>query len=476
MLTYPYLLSRIGWITATGCLATLSGCFTTDVHERLSRTVVTAPSCWQQGASSTAPLDIGNLSHWWECFNDPVLSDLIARALRSSPDIVSARAKIDEFRARRGLERAALLPSASADFSGQRGTTHIRGTDATFSQESYSASVDVSWQADMFGVQTQNLIAASADVARTQENFYGTQVSLAADVAVTYVALRTAEGQLRALQGSLEAQDETVRLTQSREQSGLGNRRETQQATSELNQAEADEPVLLQTIAQSKNQLTLLRGQIPGSLDALLKSANSTPVASGQIALGIPADTLRQRPDVRAAERAVAAAAARRSSAERERLPSLALTGSIGVEALTSGHIFSPENMVTHALGQLAAPLFDAGKLNRNIAVQDALENQALAAYQSTVLRALAEVENALIAVQRNGDHLSNLDRAVRAAQETTTLAMQQYEAGQIDLLIVLDAQRTSLSLAEKRAGAVGDQATAYIQLYKALGGGWSAL
>jgi len=177
---------------------------------------------------------------------------------------------------------------------------------------------------------------------------------------------------------------------------------------------------------------------------------------------------------VRAAGYAVEAAAARTSSARRERLPSLTLSGSLGVEALRAGKLFSPESTVASLLGGLTAPIFSGGSITQTIQIQSAVEKQALIAYEATVLTALSEVENALVSVQRNTERLAILDRATAAAREAATLAGLQYEAGAVDLLTVLDAQRTLLSLEESQISTAADQTTAHIQLYQALGGGWT--
>jgi NodT family efflux transporter outer membrane factor (OMF) lipoprotein len=341
--------------------------------------------------------------------------------------------------------------------------------------ENYGASLDASWEVDLFGKQRQNVRAASADLAQSQENFYAAQVSLAAETATAYVDLRAAESKLTVLGNSIATREQTVQLTQWREQAGQGNALETQQAITSLEQARTAVPVLKQTIEQTRNQLTLLAGKPPGAMDRLLAREHPVPAPPSKIALGIPAETLRQRPDVRAAEHAVNAAFFRTKAAEAERYPSLNLSGSIGVEALKAGRIFSPESTAASILGSLAAPIFDAGRIKQNVTIQNERQKQALITYESTVLTALSEVENALIAIQRTSETLEVVNRAVIAAREAAKLASQRYEAGDVDLLNVLDAQRTLLSLEDQQVTTTGNRASAHIQLYRALGGGWSS-
>ena len=241
--------------------------------------------------------------------------------------------------------------------------------------------------------------AAGEDLAQNEENFYGAQVSLAAEVASAYVTLRSAEAELVVVRNSLGTRSETVQLTRWREQSGTGSGLDTQQSISVSEQAHAAIPELQLVIAQTRNQLTLLSGRTPGALNSLLAKPRNVPMAPMKTAVGIPAEALRQRPDVRAAEHQVEAAFARKIAAKRERLPSLSLSGTLGVEALKAGRIFSPDTTAASLLGSLTAPLIDAGRIRNNIAIQGELEKQSVIAYEAVVLAALSEVENALVAI-----------------------------------------------------------------------------
>ena len=458
---------------AAGLLLALCSCVHNGSREPL-KDAVTVPTAWSQEKQSIGTLDTAALATWWTRFNDPVLDMLVSGALRSSPDVRSALSRIAEYRARRGVERSSLLPSLAASVSGVRTNTKNRDTNLTTINESYTASLDASWQVDLFGRQRQTLAAASADLAQTEENYYGAQVSLAAEVASAYVTLRSMEAQLTVVQHSLGTRLETVQLTQWRELAGTGNSLDTQQSITALELTRASIPALQLTIAQTRNQLALLSGVTPGSLDPLLAEPGDVPAAPANLSIGIPAEILRQRPDVRAAERGLEASFARTESARRQRLPSLALSGSIGVEALTAGRLFDPASTLASLLGSLTAPIFDAGRISQTIVIQGELEKQSLNAYTSTVLVALGEVENALVAVQRNTERLDILTRAAAAARQSATLSAQQYQAGQVDLLVSLDAQRTLLDLQQQVVTTAAGRASAYVQLYKALGGGWS--
>ena len=472
-------LHRRSRLLLAGSALALGACASVDPRTSLER-AVDVPGRWQQGGASPGSLDPVALAAWWERFDDPALNELIAGALRTNPDVRTALSKIAQYRALRGVQRGALFPALTAGVAGSgtqvRGRNAAATTNGSGTTESYSATLDASWEIDLFGAQRQTLAAASADLAQTAESFYGVEVTLAAEIATAYVNLRSAEAQLAVVQRSLGTRLETVQLTQWREQAGTGNALDTQQAVSLLEQARAAIPTLQLSIAQTTNQLASLAGRTPGALDALLAAPHAIPAAPADIAFGIPAETLRQRPDVRAAERGVAAAFARTEAARRQRLPALSLTGSLGVEALRARRLFTPDATIASLLGSLTAPLFEAGRISATITIQDELQKQSLIAYETTVLTALSEVENALVAIRRHTERLAALDRATAAAREAATLAALQFQAGQVDLLVSLEAQRTLLDLEQQSVVTAADRTADQIQLYKALGGGWSHL
>ena len=454
-------------------MLTLSSCAGANGHLKIGA-IVPLPAKWQHRTPTAKPLDTQALTTWWDRFQDSVLSAVIVDALISNTDVRTALSRIAEYRAQRGLERAGLFPWLDMGVSGSGNRSRDRSTKLTTTSESYQAALSPSWEVDLFGKHMLNVKAASADLAQVNENYYGAQVTLAAEVATAYVTLRSAEAQLAVVQNSLRTRRETVQLTQWSEEAGTGTALDTQQSISTLEQARATIPTLQLSIAQSRNQLTLLSGRTPGSLDSVLSKQRDVPTMPTGLAIGIPAETLRQRPDVRAAERGVEAAFARTKSAQRERLPTLNLSGSLGIEALKAGRLFSPQSIAGSVLGSLAATIFDAGRIRNNITIQSEREKQALIAYEGTVLTALAEVENALIAVQRYSERLAILSLAITAARKAVTLSGMQFKAGEIDLFVSLDNQRTLLSLEQQEVITSADRATACIQLYKALGGGWS--
>jgi outer membrane protein TolC len=234
---------------------------------------------------------------------------------------------------------------------------------------------------------------------------------------------------------------------------------------------------LLQAIAQTRNLLARLCGRAPGTLDAMLSAGKcAIPTPAQRLAVGIPADTIRQRPDVRLAGYQLIAAAANTRAARAERFPALDLSGFIGLNSLGAGKVFNPQSTSAGIIAGLTGPIFDAGRITANIAAQSAATDQAVQTYRATVLTALSEVEDSLIACRRSGERLELLEKATVAAREADLLARQRYQAGEIDFLAVLDTQRTLLGLEDSLFTVRTDHTTAYIKLYTALGGGWSAV
>ena len=434
-----------------------------------------APATWFQAASSKDVVRTeaaGDLSRWWHAFNDPLLSELVEQALQSSPDVRSAQAKLRESRARRVVAGAGLYPgvSASADARRSKSSEETGGGTA---RNSYSAGFDASWELDVFGGTRRGIEAADAELESTQASLYDTQVSLAAEVALNYIELRAFQSRLRIARDNLASQAETLQLTDWRAQAGLVSSQDAEQARANFEQTRAQIPSLETSLAEAEHRLSILLGKQPGSLHGHLAAAE-LPKAPASIAVGIPADTLRQRPDVRVAERRLAAETARVGEAEAARYPSFTLSGSIGLEALTFSALGNSGAGAYSLLAGIGAPIFDAGRLRAQVDIQDAVREQALISYEQTVLNALGDVENALVALARNREREQALANAAASARNAALLARNRYSAGLIDFQSVLDTERSVLSVEDSLASTRADGISALIRLYKALGGGWT--
>lgn len=468
----PALLDRCrrGACVAALLAVALGGC--AAVGPDYSEPQLAVPAGWSAGTGTDA-MDAVLLARWWHGFGDPVLDRLVADALAANLDLAQARARLREARARRGVAGAALAPSVDASLSGSRSRSSGQsGSGST--RELYSAGFDASWELDVFGGVRRSVEAAQADLEASVESLSDTRVSLAAEVALNYIDLRTAEQRLAIAEESIAYRGENHQIIRWRQQAGLVSELDLAQATTDLESTRAVLPPLRTAVTEAKNRLAVLLGRNPGELESLVHADRPIPLAAGEIVAAIPADTLRQRPDVRVAERRLAAQTARLGEAEAARYPSFRLSGSLGLEALELDALADRDANTRSLFGGITAPVFNAGRIAANIEIQDALVEQARLAYRAAVLAALEEVENALTAVANTDARRAKLAEAAAAARTTLAIAEYRYASGLADFLSVLDAQRTQLSLDEQLAGSTGELARAQIRLYKALGGGWS--
>jgi NodT family efflux transporter outer membrane factor (OMF) lipoprotein len=350
-----------------------------------------------------------------------------------------------------------------------------RANGEWLSNSSGRAALEASWEVDWFGKNRKLAKSAAATFAATEENLRSVQASLAAEIAIAYTRLRIDEERLFVLRDIVVSREETARLASWRQQVGEADSLESSQASASLEQARAAIPTLEQSIAQGRNQLALLCGREPGAFDAALASARGRiPIPARDLAIGIPADTIRQRPDVRESGWKVSAAVAELDASKARRYPSLNLSGSLGINSLAVEKIFRPENTAADLIAGVTGPIFDAGRIRADIEARGAALDRSLQDYRASVLTALSEVEDALIACRRSGERLATLEKAVASARDAATLAQQRYQAGVTDLITVLDAQRTLLGIEDNLLASRAEHIRAYIDLYKALGGGWS--
>lgn len=437
---------------------------------------LTVPADWQEAFTATEAAQTAmrqDLSRWWEQLDDAILTDLIARAQAANPDLRSARASLRQARARRSVARADHYPTVNASVTRTSNkTTGERADDATHNL--YSAGFDASWEPDIFGATSSAVRAARADEDASEADLHDTQVSLVAEVALNYVELRAFQARLTIARDNLARQTETLELTSWRATAGLTSELDVEQARANVEQTRSGVPTLETGLAETKHRLAVLLGQPPAALHDLLDAIGPMPAVPERIAVGIPADTLRQRPDVRAAERRLAAATARVDEARAARYPSLKLSGSIGLEALTLEGLTSGETFVRSLIGSLVAPILNRGRIEGQIDIQSAAEEQALASYERTILNALEEVENALAALSGAERRQIALDDAAQAARNAAQLARDLYTAGLNSYQTVLDTERSVLTVEDSLTSTGAEAASTLIRLYKALGGGWA--
>lgn len=454
---------------ALACAVLVTGCSHTSQFAGQS-TAVQVPDQWHNTGAQPQPQSPQDLSHWWQRFGDAQMTALIEQALQANPSIQSAQAALRQARAQLDGQEAARLPSASAGLDSGRSWE-----DGENGRSSYAARASASWEPDLWGRQANAVKAGQANVQAAVATLEGSHVSLAAEVALDYIELRSLQNRLRIAEDNLRIQRENQQITQWRVQAGLATSLDAEQARSSTAQTAAQIPALQASMAKARHALAILTGQAPSALDTALSAAKPLPVAPDGLAMTLPADTLRQRPDVRVQEQKVIAALANLSAQERANFPTLRLSGSLGVNALTLGAL-SGASVAQSIAAALSAPLFDAGANRAQIRVQQASVEQARINYRLTVLTALQEVEDALVQLQGDKDRLVQLQVAEEAARYAQLMANQRYSSGLVDFQTVLDTQRTLLSSQDSVATAQAAISTDHVRLYKALGGGWQPL
>ncbi|MDP1892590.1 MAG: efflux transporter outer membrane subunit [Hydrogenophaga sp.] len=428
------------------------------------------PAAWSGAATPAATgQTTTDLARWWQRFNDPTLTALVTEALQANTSVKSAQAALLQARAQRDVQQAGMGPSVSASGSARRGKSG--GNDAS---NSFQTGFDASWEPDVFGGNRAALNASEADVQASATSLANVQVSLAAEVAVTTIELRGLQTRLAIARRNLTAQTETLQITRWRGQAGLASSLDVEQAVAASEQTAAQIPALQTSITQALNSLAVLTGQAPGALQDRLATAAPVPQAPADLALALPADTLRQRPDVRTAEYRVSAALARVAQADAARYPSFRLSGSLGLSALTLGALTNGASVANSLLASVSVPLLDGGAARAQVRSQEAALEQARLGYQTAVLTALKDVEDALVSLQGNRERLARLQAASEAAANAELLARQRYESGLIDFRTVLDTQRTLLSTQDSVASTQASLSADMVRLYKTLGGGWA--
>ncbi len=423
------------------------------------------------------------LASWWTTFNDETLTRLIECALKNSRDLNTARSRVVQARAGLRSSKANLLPWLDATGTYQRGmkseSTNGKvedGGSGGVTGNVFSLGVDASWEIDIFGARRAEVKASKATVQAQYAQLYNTWVSLSAEIALEYITLRTSQLSLKVAEENYKLREATYKLQESRWKAGLADQLALQQAKYTTEQVEALIPPLKTTVEECKNALAVLVGKIPGELEQELREPKNIPVASDGVLYGIPANMLRQRPDIQAAERQVAAAFAKRQAAKANLWPRFFLVGSIGTEAIDGDSLFKAGARNFGFGPSVTLPIFHWGALQSNVTIQTEAEKQALYAYESTVLKAIAEVRDALVDSVHGIDRGNSLKDGMDAAQAAVQIAEDKYNAGLVNFDTVINAQEAYLSLSEQYAVNKGRISAATIQLFKALGGGWQPI
>lgn len=463
-------------ISCTFAILALSGCVT--VGPDYVSPAAKVPDAWHgklmDGVTEKAPAS-HILAKWWSTLNDPALSGLIEKAVANNPDIGQAGARIREERARRNISKAGLFPTLNSSGSFKR-SSGSKETGSGKETDFYSAGFDAGWELDIFGGTRRSLEASTAELEASQENLRDVLVSLIAEVALNYTEVRIFQARIDAAEKNLAIQNQAYQIAQSRYSAGLSGEIAVLQAKYNIENTRSQIPALKISLEEAKNRIAVLLGENPGSLHEELRERKPVPACPPEIAVGVPADLLRRRPDIRRAERKLAAQTARIGAAAADLYPKFSLTGSIGFESLVSDKLFLSGSR-SYGFGPgVTWPVFKAGSIRSNIEVQSALQEQLLNQYESAVLNALGEVENQLTAYVEEHKRKEHLTGARQAAMRAADLAQDQYTAGLTDFTGVLDAQRSLLSFEDSLIQCEGNILSGLVRLYKALGGGWTSM
>jgi NodT family efflux transporter outer membrane factor (OMF) lipoprotein len=437
------------------------------------------PAAWPEPLEAGLVTEAPDLHEWWRRFDDQTLDSLVDRALAGSLDLREAAARVREARAVRGITAADQFPSidASGSASYRRSSANtLGGPGGPPGQrtDQYEIGFDATWELDLFGRVRRAVEAADADLDAAVESQRDARVVLVAEVARNYAEYRSAQARLAIARRNVRTQQDTLDLSNDRFRAGLSGELQVAQAVAQLEATRSQIPPLNASLKRAAFRLDILLGQPPGTLAPSLESAAPVPPTPADVPIGLPAELLRRRPDIRRAERALAAATARIGVAKADLYPRFTLSGSFGLESEDVGKLFR-EGSRTWSLGPLAVrwPVFDAGRVRSGIRVQEARQEQALLAYERTVLQAYEEVANALVAYARVRERRDSLARAAQADKRAVELANDLWTRGLTDFLNVLDTQRAQFQLEDQLAESDAQVTTSLIALYKALGGGW---
>ncbi len=442
---------------------------------------------WSESIDSTLSTDPVEYGPWWTVFEDPALEQLVQIASVENLPLQIAAARILEARAVLGISRGLRFPQQQ-QLTGQAARVGLseNAPNVVFADQSfwyYNVGFDAAWEVDVWGRFRRGIEAADADYGRALAGYDDTLVTVTAETARAYILLRTFEARLKLAQKNVVIQNETLRIAEVRFENGAVTELDVTQARALLRDTKALIPSLETGVRQTKHAISTLIGQPPSQLAELLQHDSSIPSAPAEIAVGVPIDLLRRRPDVRFAELQAAAQSARIGIAKSDLYPRFSLFGSIGFETsrdggiqsnnADAGDLFSSDS-VTYTVGPTVSwPIFNYGRLRNNVRVQDARFQQAALNYQNTVLEAAREVEDALAAYLRSQTRVGYLTDSVGDARRSVELALVQYRQGSTTYQRVLDTQRFLVQQEDQLAGTKGDVALNLVATYKALGGGW---
>ena len=450
-----------------GCTIMLSGC--TLLGPDFSRPPAPIESEWLDTGNPRLSTQPTVDTKWWQAaYGDPVLDQLVADALQENLSLRSAGLRVLQSQQQLAIAVGNQYPQQQ-QIAG--GASKQREDGDTF--KDYNVGFNLSWEVDFWGSFRRQVESASAALDASVADFDGALVSLVSQVAQTYILIRTNQSRLDVARRNVSLQEESLRIARAKLDAGDVSELDVDQAESLLNNTRASVPALQSTLQQLKNTLAILLGKPPQDLTYLLGQKRSIPLAPARIALGMPQDLIRQRPDIRAAERRLASQSAQIGVAEAELYPSLSIGGSIGTDAADSSDLFNSSSESWSLFAAFQWNIFNYGRLKSNVRLQDARFQQLLVDYQNTVLQAQGDVENAIVAYLKSYEQLAAYRAAASASQRSVDTSTSQYQNGLIPFNTVISTLRSDAQQQDLLVSTRGDVAAKLVQVYRALGGGW---
>lgn len=452
-------------LLATGC----------KVQTEYQKPKLESPARFTQGDAQDA-VGLESVA-WWKQFSDPTLDSLISRAVQGSLDIQQAQARILQARATFSSAKADQWPSVNATGSYSREGTSRNATSSTAGTYSlYQAGFDATWEIDLFGGKRKAREAAEARLEASYEDLGATVLTLQGDVATNYIALRSSQALLDIAKRNAEAQRQTVEVTEERFRLGLITKLDVAQAKAQLATTSSDIPTYEAAVQQYIHRLGILLGLPPTALTRELSAAKPLPSAQGVIATGLPSELLSRRPDLRKAERNLAAATADVGVAKADLYPKFDLTLGLGLQSLSASNFALASSRYWSIVPGLSLPILNRGQVKAAVAQKQAVYDEKLAAFRASYHSALEDVENALSNYYAEKARHQTLDASVKHNEEALTLAQERYRRGLITFLDVLTAQTSLQSAQSSLSQSDAKLLTSVVSLYKALGGGWKAV
>jgi outer membrane protein, multidrug efflux system len=467
---------RPALLVAAMCLALLAGCAVGPDYQP-PKTSVTAQQ-WTSPLAGGETNGLADLATWWKNFDDTNLDSLMMTAIRSNLTLRVAEVHVREARAERDVVSGSFWPSVGTSGSYSRNRYGLNnfpplppGTPLDYNL--YHAGFDATWELDVFGGTRRTIEAASAEMGAAEFGQRDVLVSLLAEVARNYIAARAYQQRLTIARQNIQVQNDILNLSSNRFENGLSSDLDVQQATALLAATEAEVPTLKTGFDQSAHHLAVLMGQPPGALMDEISIEKPIPLTPPAVPVGLPSDLLKRRPDVQRSERELAAATARIGAARANLFPKFSLTGFAGVESISTGNLFDYASRYWSAGPTVQWEIFQAGSIRASVRVQNARQEQALDAYEQTVLTALEDAENAITAYAREQTRRKSLSQSVQADEQALELSTQLYNNGLTDFLHVLDSERSLYAAQDALVQSDQTVSLNLVQLYKALGGGW---